>query len=358
MSTEHNCPVVRIGEITQHPNADTLSITQVDGRPVIIRTGEYQPGDLAIYVPIDSLCPVDDPRFAFLAQKHRLNVDGKARLRAARLRGVFSMGLLVRFEGDTLSSGAVDLLTGSAHGHQFKPDAVLGQDMREHLRIDIWEPQEFGLAPDAEPDPGFLPVYDIESARKWAPVVLEEGEEVVICEKIHGANSRFAWHGVRGGEPRLWCGSRTRFPRKAPGDLWWSVAERESLEERLSRFPGIAIYGEVYGQVQDLRYGEKGAGLVAFDAYDIASKTWLDYDAFWDITGQMGLARVPILYRGAWLPALAGFAEGDSLLAEYNGAKHVREGWVLRPVRERQHPGLGRVILKRHGEGFLTRKEG
>lgn len=345
MSTEHDCPIVRIGEINKHPNADTLSITEVDARPVIIRTGEYQPGDLAIYVPIDSLCPVDDPRFAFLAQKHRLNADGKARLRAARLRGVFSMGLLVALSEKDWAPLSLD-------------GSDVGTDMRERLRIDIWEPQEFGLAPDAEPDPGFLPVYDIESARKWAPIALTEGEEVVITEKIHGANGRFAWHAVRGGEPRLWCASRTRFPKKAPGEMWWTVAERENLEERLSRFPGIAIYGEVYGQVQDLRYGEKGAGLVAFDAYDIARQAWLDYDAFVDVTERMGLARVPLLYRGPWTAGLAELAEGDSALAGANGAKHVREGWVLRPVRERVHPGLGRVILKRHGEGFLVRKEG
>lgn len=44
------------------------------------------------------------------------------------------------------------------------------------------------------------------------------------------------------------------------------------------------------------------------------------------------------------------FREGD--LAVY-----VREGFVVKPLRERYHPRLGRVILKRHGEGYLLRKK-
>jgi hypothetical protein len=38
------------------------------------------------------------------------------------------------------------------------------------------------------------------------------------------------------------------------------------------------------------------------------------------------------------------------------GVDHVREGFVVRPVRERYDPAVGRVILKLHGEGFHTRR--
>ena len=70
---------------------------------------------------------------------------------------------------------------------------------------------------------------------------------------------------------------------------------------------------------------------------------------------RLDIPAVPELYRGPWSPDLARLAEGATVLG--NGA-HVREGWVVRPVRERVHPDLGRVILKRHGEGYLTRKGG
>lgn len=333
MSTEHDVRVVRLGDIRKHDNADSLGITDVDGRPCIVRLGGWAPGDLAVYVPIDSLVPVADPRFAFLGDKHRQDAQGRCRIRAARLRGVFSMGLLV------------------------KPDAgmVEGDDVRERMGIGVYEPGEaFSLSPDAEPDPGFLPVYDIESARKWAAAVLTDGEEVVLTEKIHGANGRFAWH-----RDRMWCASRTRFPKQAAGEMWWTVAERAGLPDKLREVcPGVAVYGEVYGQVQDLKYGRTGAHLVLFDALDIPTRRWLDYDDLGALAARLDLPTVPELYRGPWTSDLAALAEGDSVLGASAGAKHVREGWVLKPVRERVHDRLGRVILKRHGEGFLTRKDG
>lgn len=334
MSTEHEVRVVRLGAIEKHENADTLGITEVDGRPCIVRLGEYAPGDLAVYVPIDSLVPVADARFAFLAGRSKQDDQGRCRVRAARLRGVFSMGLLV------------------------KPDAdmVEGDEVSERMGIGVWEPDvRFGVAPDAEPDPGFLPVYDIESARKWAPTVLTEGEDVVLTEKIHGANGRFVWH-----RDRMWCASRNRYPKDAPGEMWWEVARTLNLAARLRETcPGVALYGEVYGQVQDLKYGIGfGASLVLFDALDVVARRWLDYDEMVALAVRLDLRTVPELYRGPWSPDLATLAEGDSLLATSNGGRHVREGWVLRPVRERVHPALGRVILKRHGEGYLTRKSG
>jgi hypothetical protein len=52
---EFSCPVVRVGPVTKHPNADSLSITEVDGCPVIIKTTDFKEGDLAVYVPIESV---------------------------------------------------------------------------------------------------------------------------------------------------------------------------------------------------------------------------------------------------------------------------------------------------------------
>lgn len=336
MSTEHDCTVIRLGPIIKHPDADSLSITEVDGRPCIIRTGEWAEGDIAVYVPIDSVVPTGDARFTFLASKAK--ADGSYRVRAMRLRGVFSMGLLVRPE----------------------PDMVEGEEVRERIRVTVYEPPEDGgngsiEAGQMERDPGFLPVYDIESLRKWQRV-LTEGEEVVLTEKVHGANGRFAFH-----QDRLWVATRTTYRKpvdeNGEGSMWSKVAADLDLERRLSAFPGFAVYGEVYGQVQDLKYGlgAQGARLVVFDILEIASRRWLDYDEQVAMAAAMDLPTVPILYRGPWSPELMSHAEGATVLG--NGA-HVREGFVLRPVRERVHPRLGRVLLKMHGQGYLLRKGG
>ena len=335
MSSEHNVTVVRIGEIEKHDGADTLAITEVDGRPVIIRLGEYATGDLAVYVPIDSLVPVTEPRFAFL----KPNADGMSRIKAMRLRGVFSMGLLV------------------------KPDADMaeGDEVRERMGIEVYEPDASRngghgpggkfLSSGAERDPGILPVYDVESARKFRGVLIE-GEEVVLTEKVHGANARFVyWDG------RLWCASRNQFKAMDPADLWWSLAIKYRLEEKLAERPGVALYGEAYGQVQDLKYGANDHRLVLFDALDIMTRKWLDVDAFDALADALDIPTAPVLYRGPWSSDrwadFKALAEGPTVIG---GGVHTREGWVLRPTVERTVRSLGRVQMKLVGEGYLTRK--
>lgn len=359
MSTEHDCTVIKIGPIAKHPDADALSITEVDGRPCIIRTGEWAEGDIAVYVPIDSVVPTRDARFAFLASKAKS--DGSYRVRAMRLRGVFSMGLLIRPTEDDLLEAE-----GIVHTHGLIPDfdrglpAIVGVNLRAHLGITVYEGPEEGNSIEAgqmERDPGFLPVYDIESLRKWQRV-LADGEEVVLTEKVHGANGRFAFH-----QGRLWVATRTTYRKPVDelgeGSMWSKVAADLDLERRLSAFPGFAVYGEVYGQVQDLKYGVgvggRGARLVVFDILEIATRRWLDYDEQLAMAAAMGLPTVPMLYRGPWSPELMSHAEGATVLG--NGA-HVREGFVLRPVKERVHLRLGRVLLKMHGQGYLLRKGG
>ena len=332
MSTEHDCTVIKIGPVAKHPDADTLSITEVDGRPCIIRTGEWAEGNLAIYVPIDSIVRTGDARFAFLASKAK--ADGSYRVRAMRLRGVFSMGLLVRPE----------------------PDMVEGEEVRERIGVTVYEaPGESARIEmgEMEKDPGFLPVYDIESLRKWSRV-LAEGEEVVLTEKIHGANARYVWK-----DGRLWIASRVTYKQPVDetgyGSMWSQVAAELDLGARLQANPDIALYGEVYGQVQDLRYGQTGHRFVLFDILDVRTRRWFDYDEFLGAAAAFGLPTVPELYRGPWSPALMDHAEGKTVLG--NGA-HVREGFVLRPGKERAYPRLGRVLLKMHGQGYLLRKDG
>lgn len=320
MSSEHDVRVVRVGPLTKHPNADSLSITEVDGRPVICRTGEYQEGDLAVYVPIDSVVPEGDPRWEFLA--------GHRRIRAKKLRGVFSMGLLAK-----------------------PPEsASVGDDVRDALGITVYEPPaDLGVGGDNEVDPGCMPVYtDIESYRKYAKL-LAPNDEVVVTEKIHGANGRFMWW-----NDRLWCGSRTGIKREDPKSIWWAAAKEGGLAEKLAAAQDVVVYGEVYGQVQDLKYGVgSGVRFVAFDAFSINLGGYLGFDAFDSFVVAAGIPRVPVLYRGPVSGLDAALAEGPSVLA---GGACIREGFVVRPTTEPWDQECGRVILKLVGQGYHLRK--
>lgn len=352
MSSDSRVLVVRIANQRKHDNADTLSVVDVfGGYPCIVRIGDFADGDLAAYIPVDMLVP-DAPHFAHLRQSSKLKPGDPVRIKAKRLRGVFSMGLLVK-----APEGAIE-----------------GDDVTDALGVTKWEPEELPsrgpsrpggkfLPGDAENDPGFLPAYtDIENLRKYKHLLV--GEEVVVTEKIHGACSSFVYHAHRDAEPRLWIRSRRQFKKPEGGGIWADVAKLYHFDEVLRDVcPGIAISGEVYGQVQDLQYGIGGVDLVAFDAFSLATMRYLDHDDFIrtialinmriSTMSEMRLRAVPILYRGSFdYDKIAVMAEGVTILGD---GKHVREGVVVRPTKERWDSRLGRVILKLAGEGYLTR---
>ncbi len=324
MST-HRIDVVRINAIDKHPNADALGLVSILGFTCAVRLGDFAPGDLAVYVEPDYVVPCEGP-FAFLCG------DGKpARIKAKRLRGVWSQGLLVRAP------------EGAAEG-----DDVMGS-----LGIVRYEPaMEVSSGGDAESPHeslGSVPKYDLENWRRYRHLLVD-GEEVVVTEKIHGANARFAFR-----DGRMWCGSRTQWKREDPSSIWWrALAASPWLAAYCEACPEVVVYGEVFGQVQDLKYGAT-PGQVMFRVFDVLCRIpgeaphWADADVV-----EMAFAReqrVPVVYRGAYsAQRMEELAVADSTIA-----KHLAEGVVIKPVRERTDLHLGRVALKLVSNRYLER---
>ena len=319
--------VVRVGAVSRHPNADTLSLTEVRGCPVVLRTGSFTEGDLAVYVPVDAVVDTTVPELAFLA------ADGKTttRVRAKRLRGTFSMGLLVA-----------------------PPDgAQEGDDLAERLRVVKWEePEPVSMAGEQARAPSLLvPTYELEAWRHYGPMLFDAGEEVVVTEKLHGTNGRF----VVDAAGNLHVGSHRTWKQVDGTTVWARVAEQYGLREKLARHPGLVFFGEVYGSgVQDMTYGH-GAGrlsLAFFDVFDSRTGDYLSHAAAEALLDELSLPTVPVLYRGPLdVALLSRLAEEDSV---HGG---LREGVVVRPVVERVSMAV-RCALKVVSERYLLRKGG
>ena len=208
------------------------------------------------------------------------------------------------------------------------------------------------MSANVETFDGNIIKYDIDNLRKYYKY-LKECEEVYITEKIHGASSRFVYR-----DDRLWCSSRNQFIKPEENNLWWKLGVKYDLESKLKKIPEIAVYGEAYGYVQDLKYGvEKGeVKLALFDILDTVNMEWLDVDSFLNMTDSLDLPIVPEIYRGP-LPdkeTLFAMAEGKSLV---EGADHIREGIVVKPMKERLDYRFNRIIFKLPGEAYLLRKQ-
>jgi len=327
MST-FSVPVVRLGAVSRHPNADALSLTEVRGCPVVLRTGSFSEGELAVYIPVDAVVDTTVPELACLAADGKVSV----RIRAKRLRGTFSMGLLIPAPAD----------------------AAEGDDLAERLRIVKYEePEPVSMAGEQAKTPEGLhvPVYELEAWRHYGPTLFDAGEEVVVTEKLHGTNGRF----VVDAEGWLHVGSHRTWKQLDGTTVWARVAEQYGLREKLGRHPGLVFYGEVYGSgVQDMTYGH-GAGrlsLAFFDVFDSRTGDYLSHGTAEALLDELALPAVPVLYRGPLdVALLSRLAEEDSV---HGG---IREGVVVRPVVERVSMAV-RCALKVVSERYLLRKGG
>jgi tRNA-binding EMAP/Myf-like protein len=341
--SEFHVEVNKIKNVQKHPNADTLSVAEINGYPIIFKTGDFNENDLAVHIPIDSIVP-DLPEWAFL--------NGNRKIKAKRLRGIFSMGLVINPKPEWKKGQNVQKELGILK-YEPEPEFVKVVIPKSGFRKWIWRIKKLlGLTLNEgqnEKDPGFIPVYtDIEGFRKYRNILQIE-EEVILTEKLHGQNYRFGYI-----NDKMWVGSHHMIKRKNRKNKWWQHIFDLNLEQRLKKYPDLVFYGESYGNVQDLKYGTNDIKLALFDIYDIKAKRYLDYDSFKELAKEVGLETVPELYRGPWNEDLLKLAEGQSTI---NGANHVREGFVVKPVRERWDITIGRVILKMVGEGYLLRKQ-
>ena len=110
--------VRKIDAIEDIPNADLIKAAVIGGWKVVVKAGEFQPGDLCVFFEIDSFLPADDPRYEFLL-KNKTTWMGKEgiRLRTIRLRRALSQGLAlpissffstVKINDETFITGYID----------------------------------------------------------------------------------------------------------------------------------------------------------------------------------------------------------------------------------------------------------
>lgn len=318
MST-HAVNVIEIGSVLPHTNAERLEIVPVNGWQAVVKKGQFVAGDRAIYIEPDYTVPTSRPEFAFLAKEGR----ERHRLKAVRLRGALSFGLLIPVPDELKDRGA-------------------GANVMADLGIERYEPPVKLAHSDELPETEWPQVYsskfDVENLKKF-PAVIQDGEPVIVTEKIHGANARYLSTGGI-----FYMGSRSNWLKPDVGHPWKRAAEMDSrIQAWCEAHAGVVLYGEIYGAVQSLKYGTK-QGEVRFAAFAaLSSGEWVNTET---LLVDETLPSVPVVYRGPFdLETITAAAETDSTVS---GAEpgHMREGVVIVPEHERRNDDIGRVALK------------
>ncbi len=354
--------ICKIEKLETHPNADRLEIAQIKGWNCVVQKGCFKEGELALYIPIDSILPEYLEALIFgVDSKIKLH---KHRVQTIKLRKVISQGLVVRPE-------TVGLISYTE-----------GEDATAFFGITKYEPIEkipniYGTCHKIKKryiNSNFHKYSDIENIKNY-PQVFKDGEQVSITEKLHGSSVRFGW--VQNEPHTLWeriknlfglldkwiflIGSRNvqlsyKNKNKVFYDynIYTKTAEDYNLKNKLLK--GEILFGEVvgFGVQSGYSYGCK-EGEIKFYAYDIMrNDKWLDPNDFINLCYLRDIPKVPTVYEGPYSKEnINKYTKGRSILCP---SQIFREGIVIKSSPERINPYCGRTVLKSINEDYLLLK--
>ena len=347
--------VCEVKEVRNHSNADRLDLCVIKGWQVVTGRDQYEVGDIVVFIPPDTIVPGE------LADKlnirNYLGGQDKTRVKTVRLRGEMSFGLVINVPEDK--------------------DWEVGYNCADDLGILKYDPPMRATAGDSAPEDALFVRYtNIENIRNF-PNVFEEGERVVATEKIDGSNVRIG-KGISitedGIEILEWKAGSHKLKRKRPdeegmkGNIYWYpynlIGVRAMVENMIVKGPykEVTLYGEIYGRVRgghkSLHYGQPNS--LNFVAFDIKfDGDYLKYSAFKSICDFYDIPTAPIVAEFDFsLEKAKEFSTGNSLLAEKNGMEnpHMREGIVIKPLKERRDPACGRVAVKFLNDDYILLK--
>lgn len=322
--------IQRIRSVGPIEGADNIQKAVILGWELVVKKGEFQPGDLCIYMEIDSLLP-ERPEFEFLRPRG-------FRIRTVRLRKQISQG--IAFPLSILPE------TSSA--------TIEGTDVTEILGVKKYEPPiPESLSGQVKGTfPAFLKGTDETRIQAFPDVaVRHKGTVFYITEKLDGTSMTVY---LRDGEFGV-C-SRNLDLLETPGNKLWRVARELGLEEKLRGLGNYAFQGELIGPgIQKNKYGLAKEGFYIFNVFDIDRYRYLPFEDFRRLVKASGLDTVPIVVENHRLqediPALVRLAGGTSRL----NAQTAREGIVFRSLEEQDDPDLGRLSFKVINPEFLLR---
>jgi len=341
MSERQLATIRKIAAIEPIEGADAIEVAVVDGWKVVVKKGEYNVGDLAVYLEIDSWVPTELAPFLSKGKEPRgfEGVRGE-RLRTVKLRGQISQGLLLPLQTvfELPSTTQCD---------------VIYTDVTEVLGIKKWErPMNAQLAGMARGNfPALVPKTDQARIQNLTRNFEKLQEDTwSITEKLDGSSCTFYLD--KEGEFHV-C-SRNLDLKQTEGNTFWQLAlqlDIEGIMRRHSLF-GMAIQGEMIGEgIQGNQYKTK-LDFYVYDMYNTSTGEYILPIQLESACKRLGLKHVPILVSATdiklqTIQSIIDFAEGKSQL---NGSE--REGVVFKSntIHDSSFKAISNKWLIKNGE--------
>lgn len=299
--------IERVKEVQYHPNADKLDIIKVLGYDAIVGRDQYKVGDLVVFIQPDSILPQDKSWCNDL-----LRYTSRGRIRAVRLRGEWSMGLVVDIHhanGLTLFENEELVVQG---------DLTEGVDVTELLGVTKYEPALPNNLHARGGLPFQIPKTDEERWQNLRGLDKLVGQEVDVTLKIDGSSATYycLLGGHWPGEDQTKVGLCSRSLELKLGEddngqaynsRWHEAEKRYNILHRLrayceERGVSLALRGEVYGEeIQAFNHNphsKQPVNFAAFSVYNIGDKHYEEIDDeyyFTSVAEALGIPTVPVL---------------------------------------------------------------
>ena len=310
--------VVRIDEIKPIEGKDRVECAVVGGWTVMVRKGQFKPGDLGIYFEIDSKVPEKEP-FMFLEGKHFKIKTQKYKTPSGYF---WSQGLLMSaedfgwklhndtiFMGDSLDDYVIekDFLTeklgvtyADADDNKRKAKSADKYKLMAQRRPDIFKKKWaqwmmrrnwgkkvmfffFGKKKDKKSQwPSWVKKTDEERVQNM-PWILQDKSEWFATEKIDGTSTTFTMKGYGRKREFYTCSRNVVFDKPDKNcyyetNVYTEMCEKYNMENVLDCLMTffenanhrdvefVTIQGETYGEgIQKRDYGLKGHDFMAFN---------------------------------------------------------------------------------------------
>jgi RNA ligase (TIGR02306 family) len=315
-------------------------------------------------------------------EKNMGGLSGKEgnRVKPKRLRDIYSEGVL--YAASSTYPNGLPYGTAVIYSDTEEMFVNVGDDVSGFLGITKYDPpipaHMAGEVFNAE-SAGATPVkYDIESYENY-PDILQDGERVVITEKLHGTFTGMAvipnfehaetFESISGLKNVIvyskGLGAGGKCFKDVPNNAnnvyvraYKSLTDqnRAMFNTLTNTYGGLHVLGETFGRgVQDLHYGQTTPIFRVFDVYlgQYPLGRYANDDELTEIVSNLGLTRVPLIARMHYdLDYVIEVRDGKDSISNSN----VREGVVVRPVVERRDAIIGRVQLKFVSPNYKLRK--
>lgn len=377
--------VEKIEWIKPIEGADNIELIGVLGWVCVAKKGEFQTGDLAVYIEIDSKCPENDERFEFLAnKKYKVKTIKLGKFKVISQGLALPLSLFPELDGKNIGDDvSKDLkITYSSEedvkrksnsidpNAKFKSMAARHKNLAKKKWFRWLMTREWGkkllffFLGKKRDNPKEFPKWIVktdETRIENAPFYLQNQNPWIKTEKLDGTSCTFAIDRQKKGKDKfefIVCSRNVRQADKNQecyhdSNIYWELADKYGIESVLTKlaiennYDRVVLQGEGVGDVQGNPYKFKENRLYVFNLIIEGNRVGTKEMA--NFCDGNNLLHVPIISTEYYLPKTM-----EEMKLEADGYSEInpkvrREGYVYRSQDGQQSfKNVSREYLLKH----------